>query len=63
VIDNRSGPAGNLGAEAAFKAGLTAPRLITAPSPMTVNQTSIKAPSSRRIRAGYRSRTIPTGMM
>ena len=39
VIDNRSGAAGNLGAEAAFKAepdGTTI--LVTAPSPMTVNQ-------------------------
>ena len=39
VIDNRAGAGGNLGAEAAFKAdpdGYTV--LVTAPSPMTVNQ-------------------------
>ena len=39
VIDNRAGAAGNLGAEFAFKAdpdGYTV--LVTAPSPMTVNQ-------------------------
>jgi tripartite-type tricarboxylate transporter receptor subunit TctC len=39
VIDNRSGAAGNIGAEAAFKAepdGYTI--LVTAPSPLTVNQ-------------------------
>src|SRR5262245_46973735 len=39
VVDNRSGAAGNIGAEAAFKSdpdGYTL--LVTAPSPLTVNQ-------------------------
>src|SRR5262249_5032650 len=39
VIDNRTGAAGNIGAEAAFKSdpdGYTL--LVTAPSPLTVNQ-------------------------
>jgi tripartite-type tricarboxylate transporter receptor subunit TctC len=66
VIDNRSGAAGNLGAEAAFKAepdGTTI--LITAPSPMTVNQSlypKLNFEPSEFVPVSILA-TIPTGMI
>jgi len=66
VIDNRSGAAGNLGAEAAFKAepdGSTI--LVTAPSPMTVNQSlypKLNFEPSEFVPVSILA-TIPTGMI
>jgi tripartite-type tricarboxylate transporter receptor subunit TctC len=66
VIDNRSGAAGNLGAEAAFKAepdGTTI--LVTAPSPMTVNQSlypKLNFEPSEFVPVSILA-TIPTGMI
>jgi tripartite-type tricarboxylate transporter receptor subunit TctC len=66
VIDNRSGAAGNLGAEAAFKAepdGYTI--LVTAPSPMTVNQSlypKLNFEPSEFVPVSILA-TIPTGLI
>src|SRR5204863_3905810 len=66
VIDNHSGAAGNIGAEAAFKAepdGHTL--LVTAPSPITVNQSlypKLNFEPAEFVPVSILA-TIPTGMI
>jgi tripartite-type tricarboxylate transporter receptor subunit TctC len=66
IIDNRAGAAGNLGAELAFKAepdGYTV--LVTAPSPMTVNQSlypKLNFEPSEFVPVSILA-TIPTGLI